>query len=163
MALAIVLTNVVMAGRFVAITLAIMTSQANSSSNFPQQNRKNSSEERAAWLPVFLKADGVAYIDDHPFSDDFLVEAIKARAPVRVLLKADRRVRYDRLKPFMVKLGAAGVGTITFTVINPDGSNNPGCGHARPFVSNQLSARMMAAASSKLAARKPGWARSYSS
>ena len=69
-------------------------------------------------LKVVIKADEVAYVNDQPRSDAVLLDEIRQRQPDRVLLSVDRRVRYPRLKSLMLKLGAAGVGKVTFKVVD---------------------------------------------
>ena len=41
---------------------------------------------------------------------------------MRILIRADRNVRYDYLKQVMITAGKAGVGKVTFSVVNKDAS-----------------------------------------
>ena len=49
-----------------------------------------------------------------------LTAAVKASPETRILIRADRNVRYDYLRSIMVAAGAAGVGKVTFSVVDKD-------------------------------------------
>lgn len=49
---------------------------------------------------------------------DFLQARIKGRSGLRILIRADRDVRYPYLKQVMAAAGKAGVGNVTFSVID---------------------------------------------
>ena len=49
-----------------------------------------------------------------------LVNAVKANPETRVVIRADRNVRYDYLRSVMVAAGKAGVGKVTFSVVDKD-------------------------------------------
>jgi biopolymer transport protein ExbD len=69
-------------------------------------------------LRVLVKGDGAISVDDHSISDVDLDRVVKERAPERVLLAAERDVKYPRLKALMIRLGQDGVGKVTFSVVD---------------------------------------------
>src|SRR5205807_1548267 len=46
----------------------------------------------------------------------------QANPAMRILIRADRNVRYDYLKQVMITAGKAGVGKVTFSVVDKDAS-----------------------------------------
>ncbi len=54
-----------------------------------------------------------------------LTSAVKAHPETRILIRADRNVRYDYLRSVMVVAGAAGVGKVTFSVVDKDDGAAP--------------------------------------
>ena len=49
-----------------------------------------------------------------------LAKAVQQNSETRVLIRADRNVRYDYLRSVMVAAGKAGVGKVTFSVVDKD-------------------------------------------
>ena len=49
-----------------------------------------------------------------------LANAVKANPETRVVIRADRNVRYEYLRAVMVAAGKAGVGKVTFSVVDKD-------------------------------------------
>ena len=49
-----------------------------------------------------------------------LANAVKANPETRVVIRADRNVRYEYLRSIMVAAGKAGVGKVTFSVVDKD-------------------------------------------
>ena len=49
-----------------------------------------------------------------------LANAVKANPETRVVIRADRNVRYEYLRSVMVAAGKAGVGKVTFSVVDKD-------------------------------------------
>jgi biopolymer transport protein ExbD len=53
-----------------------------------------------------------------------LTTKAQANPAMRILIRADRNVKYEYLKQVMITAGKAGVGKVTFSVVDKD-SNNP--------------------------------------
>jgi len=51
-----------------------------------------------------------------------LQKKVEANPLVRVLIRADREVRYDYIKDILKSVGASGVGNVTFSVVDKEGS-----------------------------------------
>ena len=49
-----------------------------------------------------------------------LTSAVQANPETRVVIRADRNVRYEYLRSVMVAAGKAGVGKVTFSVVDKD-------------------------------------------
>ena len=49
-----------------------------------------------------------------------LTSAVQANPETRVVIRADRNVRYEYLRSIMVAAGKAGVGKVTFSVVDKD-------------------------------------------
>jgi biopolymer transport protein ExbD len=49
----------------------------------------------------------------------------QANPAMRILIRADRNVRYDYLKQVMITAGKAGVGKVTFSVVDKDPNAAP--------------------------------------
>ena len=49
-----------------------------------------------------------------------LQAGVKANDKMRVLIRADKKVRYEFLKQVMITAGKAGVGNVTFSVVDKD-------------------------------------------
>ncbi len=49
-----------------------------------------------------------------------LANAVRAEPETRVVIRADRNVRYEYLRSVMVAAGKAGVGKVTFSVVDKD-------------------------------------------
>ncbi len=54
-----------------------------------------------------------------------LTQAVKDVPETRILIRADRNVRYDYLRSVMVVAGQAGVGKVTFSVVDKDDGAAP--------------------------------------
>jgi biopolymer transport protein ExbD len=50
----------------------------------------------------------------------YLTTKARANPAMRILIRADRNVRYDYLKQVMIAAGKAGVGKVTFSVVDKD-------------------------------------------
>ena len=61
-----------------------------------------------------------------------LASAVKAAPETRILIRADRKVRYDYLRSIMVVAGQAGVGKVTFSVVDKDDGSEPPAPKAAP-------------------------------
>ncbi len=69
-------------------------------------------------------------IDDRKFGDPFMVTTalepkVRANPKMRVLLRADKGVRYEYLRAVMVAAANAGVGNVTFSVVDKEMGNKP--------------------------------------
>lgn len=49
-----------------------------------------------------------------------LLKGVQANPKMRILIRADKKVRYEYLKQVMVAAGKAGVGNVTFSVVDKD-------------------------------------------
>jgi biopolymer transport protein ExbD len=74
---------------------------------------------------VWSAADntGVIQIDDRKFAKadeilELLQARVKAKPELRILIRANRDVRYEYLKQVMIVAGKAGVGKVTFSVVD---------------------------------------------
>lgn len=72
---------------------------------------------------------GSVEVDDKKFATPdqmlgHLQTKAQANPEMRILIRADKNVRYDYLKQVMIAAGKAGVGKVTFSVVDKD-SNNP--------------------------------------
>jgi len=68
---------------------------------------------------------GSIEIEDRKFAKaDEILETLQARAKekpeIRILIRADRNVHYDYLKQVMIVAGKAGVGKVTFSIVDKD-------------------------------------------
>ena len=59
----------------------------------------------------FTQAEGIVPV---------LQKGVTANAEMRVLIRADKKVKYEFLKQVMVAAGKAGVGNVTFSVVDKD-------------------------------------------
>jgi biopolymer transport protein ExbD len=71
---------------------------------------------------------GSLEIDDKKFTQPnqilgVLQTKVGANPAMRVLIRADRNVRYEYLKQVMITAGQAGVGKVTFSVVDKDASS----------------------------------------
>ena len=76
-----------------------------------------------------LNNSGTLEVDNQKFAQPeqmigYLQTKAQANPAMRILIRADRNVRYDYLKQVMIAAGRAGVGKVTFSVVDKD-SNNP--------------------------------------
>jgi biopolymer transport protein ExbD len=72
-------------------------------------------------------------IDDTKFGDPGQVTAalepkVRVSPKMRVLIRADKGVRYEYLRAIMVAAANAGVGNVTFSVVDKDQGAKPGGG-----------------------------------
>ena len=49
-----------------------------------------------------------------------LLKGVQANPKMRILIRADKKVRYEYLKQVMIAAGKAGVGNVTFSVVDKD-------------------------------------------
>ncbi len=75
------------------------------------------------WNPI--NNIGGIDIDDRKMSDPMMVTGllepkVRATPKMRVLIRADKNVRYDYLRAVMVASANAGVGNVTFSVVDKD-------------------------------------------
>ena len=75
-----------------------------------------------------INNSGSLEVDDKKFSQPnqilgVLQTKVKANPAMRVLIRADRSVRYEYLKQVMITAGQAGVGKVTFSVVDKDASS----------------------------------------
>ena len=52
-----------------------------------------------------------------------LTTAVQQNPETRVVIRADRNVRYEYLRTIMIAAGKAGVGKVTFSVVDKDSSS----------------------------------------
>ena len=72
-----------------------------------------------------MNNSGTLQMDDKTFSTaDQMIPPLKAKVQanpkVRVLIRADKKVRYEFLKQVMIAAGQAGVGNVTFSVVDKE-------------------------------------------
>ena len=70
---------------------------------------------------------GTLDVDGKTFSDPgeiapFLSTKVEATPDVRVLVRADKDVKYEYLKKLLLAIGAAKIGNVTFSVVDKEGS-----------------------------------------
>jgi len=92
-----------------------------------EKNTKGQTIVNVTWNPI--TNIGGLEVDNNKFGQPeqmvgYLQTKVQANAEMRVLIRADRNVRYDYLKQVMIAAGKAGVGKVTFSVVDKD-SNNP--------------------------------------
>lgn len=115
-AIAIVMATIAMIIRFaVPLLMGIRALQADKSIQLPVRKTEMAIDP-ATMLIVTMKADGVVYVGDQPLADTAIDDLLQARAPKTIMLRADSRLRYDRVKRVMQLLGARGA-KITFSVV----------------------------------------------
>ncbi len=56
---------------------------------------------------------------------NMLKNRVQANPLLRVLIRADRQVRYDFMRKLLEAVGQAGVGNVTFSVVDKEGSAPP--------------------------------------
>lgn len=74
---------------------------------------------------VVLNNAGSIEVDDKKYQQPdqmlgHLTTKAQANPDMRVLIRADKNVRYDYLKQVMITAGKAGVGKVTFSVVDKD-------------------------------------------
>lgn len=74
-----------------------------------------------------INSAGTVEVDDKKFPQpdgmlNHLATKAQANPAMRILIRADRNVRYDYLKQVMITAGKAGVGKVTFSVVDKDPS-----------------------------------------
>ena len=73
---------------------------------------------------------GTLEVDDVKFDQadqmmPHLTPKVQANPNMRILIRADRDVRYEYLKSVMIAAGRAGVGRVTFSVVDKDPNARP--------------------------------------
>jgi biopolymer transport protein ExbD len=73
---------------------------------------------------------GTVELDEKKYGDPgqltpILASRVQATPQMRVLLRADKNVRYEYLRAVMVACGNAGVGNVTFSVVDKDSGAPP--------------------------------------
>ena len=75
------------------------------------------------WIPArnsgVIEMDGVTFTNASHLLPK-LEKAVQANAKIRVLIRADKSVRYEFLRPVMVAAGQAGIKNVTFSVVDRD-------------------------------------------
>ena len=71
-----------------------------------------------------LEVDDVKY-DQADQMMPHLTPKVQANPNMRILIRADRDVRYEYLKSVMIAAGRAGVGRVTFSVVDKDPNAKP--------------------------------------
>jgi biopolymer transport protein ExbD len=89
------------------------------------KNSKGQTIVNVMWAT--LNNAGSLEVDNQKFAQPdqmigYLQTKTQANPDMRILIRADRNVRYDYLKQVMVTAGKAGVGKVTFPVVNKDAS-----------------------------------------
>lgn len=69
-------------------------------------------------------------VDDRPYPSpndlvSLLDSKVKANPMVRVVIRADREVRYEYLRTLLEAVGRSGVGNVTFSVVDKDPDAKP--------------------------------------
>jgi biopolymer transport protein ExbD len=110
-------TEVLQANR--TIQLPVAADARSASKNNPGQVIVN-----VTW--VALNNIGSLDVNEQKFAQpseivSFLQKAITANPLVRVLIRADKEVRYDYLRSLLQAVGEAGVSNVTFSVVDKEG------------------------------------------
>ena len=76
-----------------------------------------------------LGEQGSLEVGDTPYKDPsqiagILTAAVKANPETRILIRADRNVRYEYLRSVMKVAGQSGVGKLTFSVVDKEGGGH---------------------------------------
>jgi biopolymer transport protein ExbD len=71
-----------------------------------------------------IEVDGQHFAQTAQFRD-YLRSRTQVSPNMRVLIRADREVRYDFLRPLMVAISETGVSKVTFAVVDRDMSSTP--------------------------------------
>jgi biopolymer transport protein ExbD len=67
-----------------------------------------------------LDVDGKTFADPGEIAP-VLQTKVEATPDVRVLVRADKDVRYEYLKKLLLAIGAAKIGNVTFSVVDKEG------------------------------------------
>ena len=72
-----------------------------------------------------LNNNGTIEIDKAKFAQadatiPILQKGVQANPKMRIVIRADKKVRYEFLKQVMIAAGKAGVGNVTFSVVDKD-------------------------------------------
>jgi biopolymer transport protein ExbD len=117
-AIVLLVINVCGTGFFLVYLRGLLGLQASSAVTVP--NRKPAAAPSPSGeLVLYLKGDGTVLIDDEPVALDALAAAVSARAPQRVLLRAEAAARYPQAKAVLQELRRAGATNVTFSVLQP--------------------------------------------
>jgi biopolymer transport protein ExbD len=105
------------------ITLPVAADGKDASKNSPGQVIIN-----IAWVP--MNDIGSIEISDHKYANaDQIIppiqRAMEANPVARVLIRADRSVKWEFMKTVMKAVAQAGVANVTFSVVNKDTVNAP--------------------------------------
>jgi len=106
-----------------AITLPVAADGKDASKNSPGQVIVN-----IAWVP--MNDVGSIEISDTKYPDANAIippiqKAVEANPLARVLIRADRSVRWEFMKTVMKAVSQAGVANVTFSVVNKDSTAAP--------------------------------------
>jgi len=106
-----------------SITLPVAADGKEASKNSPGQVIIN-----IAWVP--MNNIGSIEISDRKYADaDEIIPAVSAAVQAnplaRVLIRADRAVKWEFMKTVMKAVAQAGVANVTFSVVNKDSVNAP--------------------------------------
>lgn len=76
-----------------------------------------------------IASTGTVELDEKKYGDPsaltpILAQRVQVTPNMRVLIRADRNVRYEYLRTVMVACGNAGVGNVTFSVVDKDSGGN---------------------------------------
>jgi biopolymer transport protein ExbD len=87
------------------------------------KNTKGQTIVNVMWATI--NNAGSVEVDDKKFAQPegmlaHLTTKAQANPDMRILIRADRNVRYDYLKQVMITAGKAGVGKVTFSVVDKD-------------------------------------------
>jgi biopolymer transport protein ExbD len=106
-----------------SITLAVAADGKPASKNSPGQVIVN-----VAWVPIneigSIEIDGVHYPDANAIIP-LVQKKIQANPIARVLIRADRAVRWAYMRTVMKAVAQAGVANVTFSVVNKDTVSAP--------------------------------------
>ena len=97
----------------------------------PDKNATTQTIINVTWNPI--NNLGGVEIDDRKIGDPSLVASllepkVRVSPKMRVLIRADKNVRYDFLRAIMVSAANAGVGNVTFSVVDKDAPAKPAGG-----------------------------------
>ena len=89
------------------------------------KNTKGQTIVNVMWATI--NNSGSIEVDNKKFAQaDQMLGVLQAKAQanpaMRILIRADRNVRYEYLKQVMITAGKAGVGKVTFSVVDKDSS-----------------------------------------
>ncbi len=90
-------------------------------------SKKNPSQ---AIVNVMWLTTGAVQVDDKDFPDPaaivpVLQNKLTTSPNLRVLLRADRDVRYEYMRSVLEAIGKSGVGNVTFSVVDKEGATAP--------------------------------------
>ena len=68
-----------------------------------------------------LDIDGKTFAEPGEIAP-ILMAKVEATPDVRVLVRADKEVKYEYLKKLLLSIGAAKIGNVTFSVVDKEGA-----------------------------------------